>query len=252
MEPPFIYGILIAFLLSAALSPLSTTATTTDLGAVKFQHSVTISQTNLPEFQPQNWPSYLTSIDFSGKNLVGTIPTSIGNLLYLQNLSLASNSLTGPIPSSISEMHELVHLDLSSNQLNGTVPQFISDIKNLKFLNLENNKFRGVLPFKESFISRLVVFRIGWNNDLCYNRTTFSQDMKLGISPCDRHGLPIAKPMAIYSVKESDCDCDDKDDRGLKPHDHRHPRHVVFALALILSCGIFLILALVMLSKKCS
>lgn len=142
---PLLYDILLVFLLSAALSSLSTTAAILHLGTIKFQHSVTISETNLPEFHPKNWPSNLTSIDLSGKNLAGTIPTSIGNLLHLQNLSLASNSLIGPIPNSMEAMRELVHLDLSSNQLNGTVPKFISEIKNLKFLNIEKNKFHGTL-----------------------------------------------------------------------------------------------------------
>lgn len=247
MEPPYLYDILLVFLLSAALSSLSTTATILHLGTMKFQHSVTISQMNLTEFQPKNWPSNLTSIDLSGKNLAGTIPTSIGNLLHLQNLSLASNSLTGPIPNSMSAMHKLAHLDLSSNQLNGTVPEFISEFKDLKILNLEKNKFRGILPFNESFISKLVVFKIGWNHDLCYNHTTVSQDMKLGISPCDKHGLPIAKPMAKYLL--NDCDCDDKDDKPLKLHEHEHRRKVVFALAIVLSCVIVLIIVLVVLSK---
>ncbi|KAK1382157.1 receptor-like protein 51 [Heracleum sosnowskyi] len=247
MEPPYLYDILLVFILSATLAPLSTTAIILGLGPMKFQHSVTMSQTNLTEFQPKNWPSNLTSIDLSGKNLAGKIPTSIGNLLHLQNLSLASNSLTGPIPDFMSAMHELVHIDLSSNQLSGTVPKFIAEIKNLKFLNLEKNKFNGVLPFNESLISRLVVFKIGRNHDLCYNHTTVSQDMKLGISPCDKYGLPIAKPMAKYSL--NDCDCDDTDVKPLKRHEHKHPRQVVLALAIVLSCVFFVIIILVVLSK---
>lgn len=147
----------------------------------------------------------------------------------------------------MSAMHKLVHLDLSLNQLSGSVPKYISEIKNLKFMNLEKNKFRGILPFNESFISRLVVFKIGWNHDFCYNHTTVSQVMKLGISPCDKHGFPTAKPMAKFSL--NDCDCDDKDDERLKPHEHKHPRQVVLALAIVLSCVIILIIILVVLSK---
>lgn len=246
MEPPYLYEILLVFLLSAALSPLSTTATILDLGTMKFQHSVIMSHTNLTKLLPQNWPSNLTSIDLSGEKLTGIIPISVGNLLHLQNLSLASNSLTGPIPIFLPALHELVQIDFSSNQLKGTVSKFISKIKNLKFLNLEKNKFHGVLPFNESFISRLVVFKIGQNHDLCYNHTTVSQDLKLGLFPCDKHGLPIAKPTAKYSL--NDCDCDDEDDKPLKPQEHKHPRHVVLALAIVLSCVIFLIIILVFLS----
>ncbi|KAL8090827.1 hypothetical protein AgCh_040047 [Apium graveolens] len=247
MEPPYLNDILLVFLLSAAFSSLSTTATRLNLDPMKFQRSVKMSQIDLTDFQSKNWPSNLTFIDLSGKNLAGTIPTLIGNLLHLQNLSLASNSLTGPIPNSLSAMHELVHLDLSSNQLSGAVPKYISEIKNLKFLNLEKNKFHGILPFNESFISRLVVFKIGWNHDLCYNNTTVSQDMKLGISPCDKHGLPIAKPMAKYSL--NDCDYDDKEDEPLKLQEHKHPTEVVLALAVVLSCVIFLIIILAVLSR---
>ena len=90
----------------------------------------------------------------------------------------------------------LIHLDLGSNKLNGTIPKFIADMKSLKYLNLEKNNFNGVMPFNASFIKRLVLFKIGSNTNLCYNHSTISPKVKLGIAPCDKHGLPLSPPPA--------------------------------------------------------
>ncbi|XP_027105575.1 receptor-like protein 51 isoform X2 [Coffea arabica] len=208
------------------------------LGSMKNLRSVTISHTNLTGFLQKHWHPNLTHLDLSGNQLKGKIPSSlnvmenllvlnlssnsldgeippgIGDLTSLQNLSLASNSLSGSIPDSIAAMPDLVHLDLGSNQLNGTVPKFVSDLKKLKYLNLENNSFHGVLPFNASFLKKLEVFKIGSNDNLCYNHSSFAVKVKMGIAPCDKHGLPMSPPPAKDSSLESSSDSSDDNDNS--------------------------------------
>lgn len=249
------------------------------LRSKKMLRSLTISRANLTGKLPNNWQHSpnLTHIDLSGNrlrgnipgslsqlgdlqllnlsfnSLAGEIPDSIGDLSSLRNLSLASNSLSGQVPDSISAIDSLVHLDLSSNQLNGTIPRFLSGMKELRYLNLQNNSFHGVVPFNGSFIKRLAVFKVGQNSGLCYNHTTLSSNMKLGIAPCDKHGLPLSPPPA-KDTSSSDDTADDyeEDDSGRqKGEHHRGPNKVVLGVAIALSSIIFLIVFLVLLSKCC-
>ncbi|KAL7615823.1 receptor-like protein 51 [Lactuca sativa] len=248
---------------------------------MKSLNTLTLSNTNLTGLIPKHWYPKLSHMDLSENKLNGTIPTSltllenlrflnlssnqltgeipstIGDLISLQNLSLSSNSLSGSIPGSISTISRLVHLDLGSNQLNGTIPRSINEMKGLKYLNLENNNFHGVMPFNASFIKKLTVFKINGNDNLCYNHSSISKKAKLGIAPCDKHGLPILPPPAAdepsSSVDDlSSGDYDDGGDSGKKKKgdDSDHgPNKVVLGVAIGLSAVVFLIIFLIILSK---
>ncbi|XP_057949023.1 receptor-like protein 51 [Malania oleifera] len=262
--------------------PVNASGPTIIIGNMKKLRTVTISRTNLTGNLPKKWHLNLTHVDFSGNKLKGKIhssltrledlqflnlssnsltgemPTSLGDLLSLQNLSFASNSLSGPIPDSISAIPSLVHLDLSSNQLNGTIPKFLSKMKKLKYLNLEKNNFHGVMPFNGSFIKRLVVFKVGGNSNLCYNRSTALSKLKLGIASCDKDGLPVSPPPAKDNSSgddgESSNDTGYEDDNGDENHngEHHHgPRKIVLGVTIGLSAMVFLIVFLVLLSKRC-
>ncbi|XP_027339419.1 receptor-like protein 51 [Abrus precatorius] len=248
------------------------------LGHMNKLKSLTISHANLTGSLPGHLHSNLTHLDFSANQLKGTIPTSItmldslevlnlssnalsgeipasiGDLISLKNLSLASNSFSGSIPDSISALPGLVHMDLSSNQLNGTIPKFISQMKGLKYLNLANNNLRGVVPFNATFINRLAVFKVGGNSNLCYNHSVVSSKLKLGISPCDKYGMPVSPPAKDSSADDgSDSDYDDSDEDGSKhKKDHHHgPNKFVLGVAIALSSIVFLIVFLIMCSKCC-
>ncbi|KAL6333842.1 hypothetical protein AAG906_029030 [Vitis piasezkii] len=252
------------------------------LNSMKKLRSVTISHTNLTGYLPKHWHLNITHIDLSGNQLIGKIPSAVtllenlqllnlssnsltgeipstlGDLLSLQNMSLASNSLSGPIPESMAAMPSLVHIDLSFNQFNGTIPDYITKMKGLKYLNLENNNFNGVMPFNVSFIKKLVVFKVSGNNNLCYNHSLISSKMKLGIAPCDKHGLPISPPpaksdsSADESGSSDDSDYDDSEDDSSHKEGHHHgPNKVVLGVAIGLSSIVFLIVFLILLSKWC-
>nr|GMD04456.1 receptor-like protein 51 [Ipomoea batatas]GMD08335.1 receptor-like protein 51 [Ipomoea batatas] len=245
------------------------------LNSIKNLRTVTVSHANLTGFLPKHWHPNLSYVDLSGnklkgkipsmltelENLVflnlssnslnGSIPTTFGDLTSLKNVSLSSNSLSGPIPDSLAAIPELIHLDLGSNQLNGTIPKFISDMKALKYLNLEKNNFKGILPFNASFIKKLAVLKIGENSNLCYNHSTLSSKLKLGIAPCDKHGLPMSPPASSGAIASDSSDEDYEDDDD-EPRHHSHgPSKVVLGIAITLSLIVFLIIFLVLLSKCC-
>lgn len=185
---------------------------------------------------------------------MGEIPASFGDLISLKYLSLASNSFSGSIPDSISAVSGLVHMDLSSNQLNGTIPKFISQMKNLKYLNLANNNLRGVVPFNLSFIRGLEVFKVDGNSNLCYNHSVLSSKLKLGISRCDKYGMPVSPPTKdSFADDSSDSDYndgDEDDDKHKKEH-HHGPNKFVLGVAITLSSIVFLIVLLILCSKCC-
>lgn len=114
------------------------------------------------------------------------------------------------------------------------------------------------MPFNATFIKKLVVFKIGGNSELCYNHTTISSKLKLGLSPCDKHGLPIPPPPAKESPDDGDGsgksfedDSDDDGEEDADGHDHHGPSKVVLGVAIGLSSMVFLIVFLVLLSKWC-
>ena len=59
----------------------------------------------------------------SGNNLVGTIPSELGNLSNLTELSLTYNQLSGSIPPELGNLSNLTELVLDSNQLSGVIPR---------------------------------------------------------------------------------------------------------------------------------
>ena len=60
-----------------------------------------------------------------GRNLVGQIPSELGNLTYLRELNLGQNVLSGPIPPELAKLTNLDELYLSSQRtkpLTGCIP----------------------------------------------------------------------------------------------------------------------------------
>ncbi len=83
---------------------------------------------------------------YGGNNLIGTIPTEIGNLSNLTHLSLSSNGLMNAIPASIGDLNALTHLNLADNNLSGAIPATIDNLTELSWLNLSTNNLSGTIP----------------------------------------------------------------------------------------------------------
>jgi hypothetical protein len=80
--------------------------------------------------------------------------------------------------------------------------------------------------------------------------------LKLGIAPCDKHGLPLSPPPAKDDSSGDDSgsdssDYDDEsDDSSSKKEGHHGPNKVVLGVAIALSSIVFLIVFLILL-KRC-
>ncbi|GJQ96315.1 kinase-like domain-containing protein [Tanacetum coccineum] len=89
----------------------------------------------------------LVNLQVSGCNLIGVLPTSIGNLSdQLSYLNLGENQLFGSLPSSIGSLVGLTTLGLYSNRFKGKIPTTIGKLQKLQYLGLFNNQFSGPIP----------------------------------------------------------------------------------------------------------
>ena len=79
-------------------------------------------------------------------NLVGTIPSELGDLSRATLIDLSRNKLTGGIPKELSKIAPLDRLQLDSNQLTGNIPPEFGNLKKIHFWYLQNNQLSGTLP----------------------------------------------------------------------------------------------------------
>jgi len=88
----------------------------------------------------------VTRLNLNSNHLVGTLPSSLGNLNGLQYLYLNNNELSGSIPSSLGNLAGLLELGLFSNQLTGILPPEFGELDRLRKLFLHNNRLSGSIP----------------------------------------------------------------------------------------------------------
>ena len=86
----------------------------------------------------------VTELHLNNNNLVGTLPTTLGNLTALVDLYLNQNQLTGSIPS-LSGLTSLVYASMWGNQLSGSIPS-LSGLTSLQTLYLSYNQLTGSIP----------------------------------------------------------------------------------------------------------
>ena len=102
-----------------------------------------------------------TTLNLSQSELVGGIPSEIGNLINLSELNLSYNQLTGEIPEEIGNLDKLSNLNLSSNQLTGEIPEEIGDLVNLSKIYLNHNNFSGDIPISLNNLINLETLSLG-------------------------------------------------------------------------------------------
>ncbi|WP_299894931.1 T9SS type A sorting domain-containing protein [uncultured Aquimarina sp.] len=98
----------------------------------------------------------LESLSFFGNSLSGEIPSSLGNLSNLKNLFFSQNKLTGEIPASLGNLSQLTSLNLSRNEFHGNIPSEIGNLSNITFLALGGNNFTGEIPSEIGSLSKLI------------------------------------------------------------------------------------------------
>ncbi|KDP44354.1 hypothetical protein JCGZ_20034 [Jatropha curcas] len=110
----------------------------------------------------------ITSLELlaiNDNNFGGILPETISNFsTELKMLSVAQNQLLGTIPSRIGNLVNLQNFDVSVNQLSGVIPYDIGRLQNLGELGFEINKFCGHLPPSLGNLTKLVKLYAGTNN----------------------------------------------------------------------------------------
>ena len=114
----------------------------------------------------------VTRINLSQNNLVGNLPTELGNLSNLRTLSFSNsvritppststpignnaNKLSGTIPTELGNLSNLQFLSLNGNKLSGTIPTELGNLSNLQFLSLVGNNLNGKIPSTLGNLSNL-------------------------------------------------------------------------------------------------
>ena len=99
---------------------------------------------------------HVVGLYLSVHGLKGTLPATLGQLVWLQAIILSRNELEGGIPSALSKLTGLTALDLSFNHLTGSIPLELGQLTQLKRLDLSHNPLEGDAPYfkatKNAFI----------------------------------------------------------------------------------------------------
>lgn len=88
----------------------------------------------------------VTYLSLHGNNLMGILPSSIGNLSKLSQLYVGFNKITGNLPASLGNLINLNYLDLDFNDFNGTIPSTLGNLINVTYLGFSNNQLTGQIP----------------------------------------------------------------------------------------------------------
>lgn len=89
----------------------------------------------------------VTKLVLTGRNLVGTLPSTFQGLTELTELRLDNNKLTGTVPTAIAGFKELTLLYLHTNSFSGTLGADFATLTKLKQLNLSGNKLNNIPDF---------------------------------------------------------------------------------------------------------
>ncbi len=90
--------------------------------------------------------SRVTELYLRDADLLGEIPSELGNLTNLGTLNLGFNSLSGEIPSELGDLANLRYLNLEFNRLSGEIPSELGNLDNLAILHIRGNPFIGCIP----------------------------------------------------------------------------------------------------------
>jgi len=83
--------------------------------------------------------THVDTLLLSNYNLIGCLPSQLGNLSQVKTVSLSYNQLSGIIPSQLGNLNQLVYLDLSNNQLSCTIPTSLMNATRLTILDIDYN-----------------------------------------------------------------------------------------------------------------
>jgi hypothetical protein len=106
---------------------------------------------------------HVSQIRLSRNNLVGTLPSQVGDFRWLDTLYLYGNTLQGGIPVALQNLVELRYLSLGNNTLTGMIPVELTTLPKLWSLSLYGNKLEGNIPAALGEMESLRYLRLGDN-----------------------------------------------------------------------------------------
>ena len=107
--------------------------------------------------------SSLERLSLDKNELSGEIPAELGSLSKLTEFYLQENKLSGAIPSGLGRLSSLTVLRLGGNQLSGQIPEELGNLANLERMFLEDNNLSGEIPADLGRLSRLDILRLDRN-----------------------------------------------------------------------------------------
>ena len=156
---------------------------------------IKLDENNLIGFIPSEIGEFsnLIALNLARNRLSGSIPSSIGKLTTLTGLTLSANQLSGNIPSEIGNLTELSSLWLNSNALSGTIPNSLGNLKKIILLTLSGNDLTGNIPGSLGNLSIGEFLTLDDNNlsgNLPKELSTFGNQRD--INPNARGGINVA------------------------------------------------------------
>lgn len=140
----------------------------------------------------------IVSINLSGKNLTGNIPSELTKLTGLLELRLDGNFFSGPIPD-FGECINLESIHLENNLLSGALPSTFAVLPNLRELNVKNNKLSGAIPHE--LVDKHISFNFEGNADLYIQKNGVNHNILI-IIICVVLGLGLLAALMAYILFE--------------------------------------------------
>lgn len=104
--------------------------------------------------------TFLQTLSVSRNQLMGQLPSSIGNLSnQLSRLYMGDNLFEGALPEQIGNLENLAMIDLELNYFTDKIPSSLGNLRNLESLLLSNNVLSGSMP--EALANLTFIFIIG-------------------------------------------------------------------------------------------
>lgn len=105
----------------------------------------------------------VTGIDLGMNNMIGQLPSEIGNLNKLRVLKFHNNHIHGPIPPGIGSLDSLRVLFLYNNDFEGSIPSEIVNLSELQELRLNSNQLIGSIPEEIYNLTNLELLMLSHN-----------------------------------------------------------------------------------------
>ena len=163
-----------------------------DLGAEDVSGRGNVNSNDISDLSPLSGLTNLTSL-YLGSNRVGDV-SPLSGLNNLQRLYLSDNQLMGNIPSWLGNLTSLTVLTLQRNQLTGSIPATLGNLTKLQRLSLNDNTgLSGPLPGSLAALVDLEYLRLDGTalcapTDAAFQAWLKGIETRLGVINCEDGG----------------------------------------------------------------